>query len=227
MRREVTVTPLDLALLGHLARDPSLARAVRSLGISADRGSYRLRRLARALGTAVVAGERGGSERGRTELTSAGRTLFDAGVGTVVGSPARSATEEIVRGRGRWSARPVPTVRLDEGPILAVAFRAREEERVRIAIDPASILLATRRFPTSARNVLEGRLARVRRRGAGTGGGREVAEVNVSGWRVPVALTEEAVRSLRLRRGARVYLYVKATAVRRQPGPATRGSPRS
>lgn len=227
MRREVTLTGLDVALLGHLSRDPSLARAVRSLGISPDRGSYRLRRLARALGTAVVAGERGGVERGRTELTSAGRTLLDAGTGAVVGSPLRTEREELVTGRGRWLARPDPAIRLDEGPVLAVAFRAREEERVAIAIDPASILLATRRFPTSARNVLEGRLTRVRRHGAGTGGGREVAEVNVRGWRVPVAVTAAAVRSLGLRRGARVFLYVKATAVRRRPATATRGSLRS
>ena len=227
MRREVTLTPLDVALLGHLARDPSLARAVRSLGISADRGSYRLRRLARALGAPVVAGERGGTERGRTELTSGGRTLLDAGAGAVVGSPSREAAQELVRGKGRWVEGPVPMVRLDEGLLLAVAFRARPRERVTIAIDPASILLATREFPTSARNVLAGRLTRVRRSGPGTGGGREVAEVNVQGWRVPVAVTEEAVKALGLVRGRLVYLYIKATAVRRQPGPSTRGSLRS
>jgi hypothetical protein len=43
-----------------------------------------------------------------------------------------------------------------------------------------------------------------------------------------VAITDEPIRQLHLTPGARVWLYVKATAVRRV-GPArpTRGSPRS
>lgn len=225
MRREVILSPSDVALLDHLARHPSLTAACRSLGFSTDRGRYRLLRLGRALGTSAVVGARGGAERGRTELTAAGRTLLDAGAGTVVGPAAPRAASERLSVEGTWAPGAVPTVRVANGLRLAVAFRARPGERVRVEADPASVLLATGRFASSARNVLSGRVVRIRRTGPGTGGAQLRAEVRVGGWTVPVAVTGAAVRDLRLVPGRRVYLYLKATALRRADRP-TRGSPR-
>ncbi len=227
MRREVTLTPLDVALLGYLARRPSQSEAARALRISTDRTAYRLRRLARALGTAVVVSDRGGAHRGRTDLTAAGRALLDAGPGAVVGPTQRRLEGEWVIARGRFVEAPEPAVDLDGGgPRLRVAFTAAPGERVRLAIDPAAILLATGRFASSARNVLEGRVLSVRHHGPGTGAGRTVTTLAVGAWRVPVAVTEASVAALGLRPSRKVYLYLKATAIRRD-GPATRGSPRS
>lgn len=227
MRREVVLTPMDVALLDHLARDPSLSNACRSLDLSPDRGRYRLQRLNRALGSAVTDSTRGGAGGGQSALTAAGRALLDAGAGAVVG-PSRISRHQVgVEGSGTWSPGPVPSVRLDAGPTLAVVFRAVPGERVRVGVDPASIVVATRRFATSARNVLKGTVRSIRSVGPGTGGAQRALEVDVDGWRFSVPVTPEAIRALRLARGTRVYLYLKATAVRRLSRPATRGSPRS
>jgi molybdopterin-binding protein len=107
-------------------------------------------------------------------------------------------------------------VEAGRGLRLRVAFPARDGEEVALLLDPDAIVVARRRFPSSARNVLRGVVERVRRRR----GDLEVTlVVRCPGGRLRVTLTEEPVRQLRLRPGTRVWLYVKATALRRVGGP--------
>ena len=218
-RREVVLAPIDTALLGQLERETTLAAACERLGISIDRGAYRLRRLARALRSPVVRTGRGGAGHGRTRLTEMGREIRERGSGAVL-TPSdrrRSARgpSELV---GTYRVGSPPTVRLRGGPTLAVSFVAEPDERVSVSIDPASILLATGRFPTSARNVLAGVVRAVRSAGPETGYAQRRVEVAVGRRAFSVAVTPAAVESLGLRPRRAVYLYVKATAVRRLAG---------
>ena len=226
-RREVLLAPVDLELLSLLSRETTLVDACRSVGITHDRGTYRLRRLARALGRPVTRSVRGGDRHGTTRLTDAGRRLVEGPPGTAVGPGTSTARSSRPWLEGRYRAGPSPTVALPGGPTLAVAFRADDEETVRFAWPPESVLVATGRFRTSARNVLPGTVVGVRRRGPGTGAAQRHLDVRVGARVLPVAITESAIQALRLTAGRRVYLYVKATALRRADRPRrrpTRGS---
>ncbi|HEY6239073.1 MAG TPA: TOBE domain-containing protein [Thermoplasmata archaeon] len=214
-RREVLLTPLDAELLSHLGRSTTLVRACRSLGITHDRGIYRLRRMARAVGAPIVRTSKGGRSHGATRLTPAGRSLLALGPGVALPHRRRADADVGFLWEGDWTPGPVPTVRVPGGPRLSVAFAAEPGERVRVAVDPSSVLLATGRFATSARNVLPGVVRSVRSRGPGAGGAQRSVTVAVGGRSVPVAVTSGAVRSLGLVPGRRVFLYVKATALRR------------
>ena len=92
-----------------------------------------------------------------------------------------------------------------------VAVRAEEGERVRVQVDPRSVLLSSGRFPTSARNVLRGRV---------------VSRLHLPGWQtqvnvrlgrelLSVLVTPGAERELGLRAGSPVWIYLKATSIRR------------
>lgn len=207
--REQVVTPSDVALLATLSQEPNLVSACRRLGMSRDRGMYRLRRLRSALGAPVVRTTRGGVGAGRTELTPEGRALLSLGVGPLHElSRSPGAGARVLE--GVWRSDPEPVVELRGGLRLRVSFRASPGDRVVLAVDPESIVLARRRFPTSARNVLEGRV-----RSVGEGDPtRWSVDVETHGTVLPIAVTPEAVRSLRLRRGTPVFLYLKATAIR-------------
>ena len=230
IRRSVLLTTLDAELLGLLSREANLVQACRALGIGRDQGVYRLRRLSRALGTPVVRSLRGGASHGTSRLTAAGAALLrsDAGSDVVPGAPRAGATSGHIL-EGTYRIGSPPSVAVPHGPTLAVAFAASAGERVRLAVDPESVLIATRRFETSARNVLPGVVRSVRCHGAGTGGAQRIVVVEARGQQIPAAVTEAAIRSLALAPGRRVYLYLKATALRRV-APArrapTRGSPR-
>jgi molybdopterin-binding protein len=78
--------------------------------------------------------------------------------------------------------------------------------------------VARHRFASSARNVLAGTVTGIAR---GPGGRAVTLRVRVASVELRASVTEEPIRQLRLRRGARVVLYVKATALRRvsEPGP--------
>jgi len=215
-RREVLLSPLDAALLRQLGRTTTLVRACRELGITHDRGVYRLRRMARAIGTEVVRARKGGSTHGTTRLTDAGRALLALGPGAAL-SPRSTSTEEGAAfvWEGVWRPAPTPSVDVPGGPKLWVAFSAEPGEVVRVAVDPTSVLLATDRYATSARNVLPGVVRAVRGTGPRARGSPRLVAIDAGGRSVPVAVTDAAVRSLELRPGRRVYLYVKATALRR------------
>ena len=92
-----------------------------------------------------------------------------------------------------------------------------------VTLDPESVLLARGRFASSARNVLAGRM--LPRPRAGRAGLAELVTVKVGRSRLSVAVTTETIGALGLSAGDRVFLYVKATAVRRVGRP-TRGSRR-
>ena len=223
--REVVLTPLDRALLSSLARATSLVEACRRVGISRDRGVYRLRRLDRALRSPVAVTHRGGPQHGMTRLTDTGLAILAQEPGsTVARAPHRAnAPGTILTGTYRGGTPPIISV--GGGLELAVAFDAAPGERVSVRLDPESILVATRRFATSARNVLPGVVRARDRSPASSGGGRVVLSVEVAGHRLAVALTESAIASLGLRPGRAVYLYVKATALRRRAtATPTRGS---
>jgi molybdate transport repressor ModE-like protein/molybdopterin-binding protein len=119
---------------------------------------------------------------------------------------SRSAADSLVRlrcGRGRLQARPWPGA--DPGARAEVAVRP---EDVLLAADPPGRV--------SARNVLPGRVARLRTVPEGV-------EVSVDASVPLVALlTRGAVRDLGLARGAPVFALVKASAVRPLAGARAR-----
>jgi molybdopterin-binding protein/molybdate transport repressor ModE-like protein len=196
------VTPLDRRLLRRLAAEPSAARAARALGVGRDRVVYRLARLRRLYGAPVVEAARGGPGTGGSRLTRLGRSLLRASSGL---RPPGNRWSGVYRGR------PSPRVALSPSAELAVAFRAPDGARVDVGIDPEAFVVGRHKVALSARNVLEGTVATVRRKGDGT------ATLRVLWARRPVrvALTGGSVERLRLAPGVRVYLYLKAVAVRR------------
>jgi molybdate transport system regulatory protein len=225
--RASVVTDTDVALLRSLAHERSVVAASRSVGISRDRAIYRLARLERAFGGPVVEAVRGGRAHGGTLLTPLGDRVVRQGFDSVELLAAHPVAPLSLSNRleGEFHRTPDPEVSIGPRLRLRVAFPAEEGERVAVLIDPEAILVARQRFPSSARNVLPGVVARVER-GRGRGGRTLLVRSGPVMFRV--AITDEPIRQLHLTPGARVWLYVKATAVRRV-GPArpTRGSPRS
>jgi molybdate transport repressor ModE-like protein/molybdopterin-binding protein len=222
------VTDRDVALLRSLAQERSVVSASRHVGISRDRAVYRLDRLARAFGGPVVTSVRGGRAHGGTRLTVLGDRIVRGGFDSVELLEARplaplSASNVL---HGVYHRFPCPEVVVGRTLHLRVAFPAEDGERVALLLDPEAVLIARHRFASSARNVLAGTVEAVRRAGPLD----RTLVVRTGAVRLRVAVTAEPVRQLRLRPGARVVLYVKATALRRvgrrSPGP-TRGSPRS
>ena len=226
MPRSHLVTSTDVALLRSLAREQSVVRASRRVGISRDRAVYRIARLARAFGGPVVRSTRGGAGHGRTFLTPLGDKIVRGGFDSVELLNARPVAPASAPNllRGVYHRSPSPEVRVGRSLRLRVAFPAEEGETVSMLLDPEAVIVARRRFPSSARNVLQGTVLAVRH----VPGSPEVTLVaRCRGTRLRVAITEEPVRQLGLRAGTPLLLYVKATALRRvgEPNRApTRGS---
>ena len=205
MTREAFLTPTDRRLLRALAREPNLVHAARRLGIGRDRAVYRLRRLHRLYGRPIATGHPGGARRaGATVLTPLGRRLANG----ISPSPPPRPSQSWV---GVYSVGAPPTVTLGAGAALVVAFRAVDRAKVRVAVDPETILVADRRFASSARNVLEVVVGRITRR---PGGGR-LLHARWAGRTIRAAVTEESVARLGIAPGRRVVLYLKAVSVRR------------
>ena len=228
MSRKSLVTNADVALLRSLARERSLVRASRKAGMTRDRAVYRVSRLARAFGGPVVRSVRGGAGHGGTVLTELGDRIVRGGFESVELLDARPVAPldrpNLLHGiyrRGR-----APEVEIGPTLSLRVAFDAEDGMPVSVLLDPEAVVVARRRFRSSARNVLSGTVVGIRR---GRGALSETLVVRCSGTRLRIAITEEPVRLLGLRPGVPVWLYVKATALRRVGAdePATRGSPRS
>ncbi|HEV2316488.1 MAG TPA: TOBE domain-containing protein [Thermoplasmata archaeon] len=211
MTRERWLTPLDRQLLDELARAGSLVDACEALGIGRDRGVYRLRRLREITGHSVVEARRGGASGGTSRLTPTGERLRRMPTGPI-GQGGRAEPGF----RGTFSSRGGPHVRIAGGVTLAVGFDARDGESVRLILDPESVLVARERFATSARNVLLGRVAEIRPRDARS----RLVVVCVGPLRIQAAVTPRSIEELGLRPRARVYLYVKATALRPGGAPA-------
>ncbi len=210
--RPLYVTPEDVALLRALSRERSLAAAARTAGMGRDRAVYRAERLARIAGGKVLVAKRGGRQYGSSRLTPLGRTLLERG-SQVAGSTARPGERGSgpVLLEGRYLRRPYPRVRLAGGLELAVGFRAPDQERVRLTVPADSVLVARRRFPTSARNALAGRVERL------VPVAKDLVRLDVRCGAVRLAslVTQRAVRALGLARRSSVVLYIKATSVRR------------
>jgi len=227
MNRGNIVTSTDVALLRALGRERSVVGASRRVGISRDRAVYRLGRLARAFGGAVVEGVRGGRLHGGTVLTALGDRIVRGGFASVELLDARPLTRLALPNllHGVYHRRPSPEVQVGPSLRLRVAFRAEDGAAVALLLDPEAILVARHRFPSSARNVVPGVVRAIRR---GPGGLGLTLVVSCGGRAIRVAVTEEPIRQLRLGPGVRVWLYVKATALRRvgeRPRPSP-GSPR-
>jgi molybdate transport system regulatory protein len=217
-RRADVVTSTDVALLRALAVERSLVGASRRVGISRDRAVYRIARLDHAFGGPVVRGVRGGSGHGGTTLTTLGDRIAHGGFDSVELLDARPVTPLAAPNllRGVYRRSPRPEVRVGRSLRLRVAFPAEDGEKVSMVLDPEAVVVARRRFASSARNVFPATVVSV-------APGREDLEltllVRTPGGRLRVAMTEEPVQELRLRPGAPVYLYVKATALRRVSEP--------
>ncbi len=228
MSRADVVTSTDIALLRAIAGDRSVVRASRRVGISRDRAVYRLERLARAFGGPVVASMRGGAGHGASSLTARGDRILRGGFGSLEllgGRPmVPLAPPNLLRGRYRSS--PSPEVRVGRGLRVRVAFAAEDGAKVALRLDPEAIVVARRRFASSARNVLAGTVSAVR---PGADGLNLTLVVRTAGPRLRVAVTEGALRQLGLAPGTPVWLYVKATALRpiapRPRGEARRRGP--
>lgn len=214
--RSVPVSSLDVTILGRIGATGSVVAAARALGISRDRANYRLRRLARAFGGPVVTSARGGRGHGRSLLTALGDRIAHGGFDVLqrLGPETARAPPNLLR--GTYRAGPPPTVEVGPGLSLRVAFAALDGEPVRVVLDPETIVVARRRFASSARNVLAGTVERIR---PGPGPLERELDVRAGPVRLSAALTAEPIRSLGLARGRRVYLYVKATALRRVGAP--------
>ena len=206
MSSEPWLAPVDVRLLRALAREPNVVRASRALGIGRDRAVYRLRRLAALYGGPVAVGHRGGPTPGATHLTPLGRRLLGRAVGARPGSH---------RWKGTYSGRPSPRVALGPDAELEVAFHAHEGARVTVEVDPEAFVVGRQRFPLSARNALPATVRRVHARPGGTA----VLDAVWQDLPVRVAITTGSIERLGLVPGARIYLYVKATAIRRIRSP--------
>jgi molybdopterin-binding protein/molybdate transport repressor ModE-like protein len=215
--RERIVTPSDVALLAALSQRPNLVHACQQLGMTRDRGMYRLRRMEAAVGAPVVRTHRGGPRAGATELTVRGRALLRQGVAPLDRRGHPLGPRGIVL-EGTWRGGPHPSVLLRGGLSLHVSFTAAPGGQVVLAIDPESILVARQAFPTSARNVVRGRITRITPEPPG----RRILSVDARGDHLEAVVTQDAVRDLGLKRGSSVVLYIKAAAVHPLAiGPAT------
>ncbi|MFG1530123.1 MAG: TOBE domain-containing protein [Thermoplasmata archaeon] len=213
------LTPVDRRLLGALADAGTLVEACRRIGIGRDRGVYRIRRLEKGWNRSLTQSTRGGGGTGGTRLTAFGRRLLrSAG-----GEPTRAPSGGWNRLTGIYRGGEPPVVELPGQCRLVVAFRGRPGSRVRLRIAPDALLVAPGRFPSSARNVLRASAIGLRPRGAG----RVEVTFRTGGIRLRALLTEASVRALGLRPGVASYLYLKATAVRPEPGAGRRGLRRS
>jgi molybdopterin-binding protein/molybdate transport repressor ModE-like protein len=208
MSAERWLTPVDVRLLSELAREPNLVHAAHALGIGRDRAVYRLRRLDRLFDGTVASSHRGGTTPGATHLTPLGRRLLRS----AVGGPA-----SVNRWAGVYRTHPSPRVELGGGAELEVSFRGRDGERVTVEVDPEAFVVARSPVDLSARNALAATVERVRAHADGTA----ALIARWAGPKVRVALTSGSVRRLRLRPGARAYLYLKAVAVRRAVSPGS------
>jgi len=217
--RPHVVTDTDVALLRSLAQAGSVVAASRRVGISRDRATYRIARLEEAFGGPVVASVRGGRGHGTTSLTPLGDRIVRQGFDSVELLDARPVAPPSSSNllRGVYHRSPSPEVTLPGGLRLRVAFPAEEGDEVTVLLDPEAILVARGRFPTSARNVLRATVETVRR---GTEASGPTVRVRVGALRLRVAITDEPVRQLHLAPGRRVWLYVKATALRHVAGQA-------
>ncbi len=204
MSTERWLTPTDVRLLHALERVPNLVKAARRAGIGRDRAVYRLQRLRRLYRAPVARGERGGRRAGSTHLTALGHRVLRS-----VSAPRPPNARQQWSGTYRAGAPPI--VDLGRGARLEVVFRAKDAERVRVEIDPEMVVVARGRFESSARNTLPAEVAAV----APRPGGRATVIALWRGRPVRVALTQASVDRLRLVPGTRVYLYLKAVAVRR------------
>ena len=227
-RRPPVVTDRDVALLRSLEQERSVVSASRHVGISRDRAVYRLDRLARAFGGPVVTSVRGGRSHGGTRLTVLGDRIVRGGFDSVElleGRPLAPLPASNLL-RGVYHRAPHPEVVVGRDLRLRVAFAAEDGERVSLLLDPEAVLVARQRFASSARNVLSGTVEAVRPSGPL---GRTLV-IRTGPVLLRAAVTAEPVHQMGLRPGAKVVLYVKATALRRvgatRPGP-TPGSPRS
>jgi molybdate transport repressor ModE-like protein/molybdopterin-binding protein len=217
--RRNPVTDTDVALLRSLEQEPSVVAASRRVGISRDSAVYRLQRLERVFGGPVVVSVRGGLGHGNSRLTELGDRIvrhgFDAVEQLDTHPMAPLSSPNVLH--GIYHRAPGPEVVVGRALRLRVAFDAEEGEQVSVLLDPEAILIARHRFPTSARNVLAGRVESI----VPAAPQELLLTVRVGPARIRVALTAEPVRQLALRSGVRVVLYVKATALRRV-GPRAR-----
>ncbi len=222
-RRANVVSDQDLSLLRSLDQSRSVVAASAHVGISRDRAIYRLQRLRDAVGGPVVTSERGGSGHGGTRLTDLGHRVARGGFNSVelVAARASAGLSAPNRLAGVYRHVPTPAIRARAPSPPSGGVRRRRGRAGRAPPRPGG-------DPRRARAVRDQRAERAPGtvesiRPAGRLGRTLV--VRVGPVRVRAAVTPEPIRQLGLAPGTSVYVYVKATALRRAPG--GRGRPYS
>lgn len=213
-RARVTISSGDTALLEAIARRGSVVAAARELRTSRDRATYRLGRLAASLGGPLVVARRGGRAHGTSRLTPLGTAVARRGFD---GLELVGARPRLPRARanvlvGTYRAGPPPRVLLaGGGPALRVAFTYDDGARAELLLDQEAVLLAPRRFPSSARNVLAATVDRLEpTRGRSARG----VHLRLGRTSLRALVTDETIAELGLAPGSRTFVYVKATSLR-------------
>jgi len=208
-------------LLREVERTGSLRAAARHIGMDPGNGLRLIRSAEAVLGAALVRGKTGGPRGGHTRLTARGTRI------------ARKRVHRDPPSTTRWRCRLVGSV-LPRAPVLVAVpdagvqvlvasapgpRRSQGPSRIpgdefELEIPPSAVTLGKlggRKARTSARNLWTARVIRVGREGRW---GIRRIDLKVGAATLVAAVTDSAIRELRLERGSTVLAQVKATALR-------------
>jgi len=208
-------------LLKEVERTGSLRAAARRIGMDPGNGLRLIRSAEGVLGAALVRGKTGGRRGGHTTLTARGTRI------------ARKRVHRDPPSTTRWRCHIVGSV-LPSAPVLVAVPDAGVQvlvasapgsgrsqgprhipgDEFELEIPPSAVTLGKlggREARTSARNLWTARVIRVGREGRW---GIRRIDLKVGAATLVAAVTDSAIRELRLERGSTVLAQVKATALR-------------
>jgi len=208
-------------LLREVERTGSLRAAARHIGMDPGNGLRLIRSAEGVLGAALVRGKTGGRRGGQTTLTTRGTRI------------ARKRVHRDPPSATRWRCHLVGSV-LPRAPVLVAVPDAGVQvlvasapepgrsqgprpipgDEFELEIPPSAVTLGKlggRKARTSARNLWTARVIRVGREGRW---GIRRIDLKVGAAALVAAVTDSAIRDLRLESGSTVLAQVKATALR-------------
>jgi len=208
-------------LLREVARTGSLRAAARHLGMDPGNGLRLIRSAEAVLGAALVRGKTGGPRGGHTTLTPRGTKI----AGKRVHRDPPSTTRWRCHLVGSLLPRAPVLVAVPDAGVRVLVASAPGPRRSQgpghipgdefeLEIPPSAVTLGKlggREARTSARNLWTARVIRVGREGRW---GIRRIDLKVGAATLVAAVTDSAIRELRLERGSTVLAQVKATALR-------------